>query len=201
MYGETKLGNTDLVDYGIQNEESDLRIHVSPATKSIYVYDTINGVDAVVCDSANGNRKVKVRTQMKDEFGDPIVDRTGAPLKVVTAEGYLVPPHDIYGCHRIDIPDDVLNTANFRFHDSTTQKGNKAVVVVKKMLNRGLIPLTPDDVDEISDEEMQVSGVDISISSKAKIQVKCDWKAGPKEYGGTGNLFLQVSECNPLNQH
>ena len=37
----------------------------------------------------------------------------------------------------------------------------------------------------------------IVVNGKWRIQVKCDYDAGP---GGTGNLFLQTAECNPLKQ-
>lgn len=180
-FGVMKLGNTQLVNYGIQSEESDIRAHVSIATRHVYIYSTKLGLGIIA--QPNGYRLVPVYTG-----------------NIQTAKGYLVPPGDIPGCEHVSIPDDVFVDVKFSIRDNTSEKGRKAVLVVRQMLKRGLLPIDL-KVEEIDDEAIQISGTDIIVSTKVKIQVKCDWKAGHRELGGTGNLFLQVAECNPLGMH
>lgn len=177
-HGGIKLGNTTLVDYGIQTEESDLRVHVCVSVGAVYVYQTSDGVKAV---ESGLWRKVPVYT---------------GTLK--TAEGFLVPPDRIEGCNMKQIPEDIGIV--FYKHDNTSEKGRKALEVVRSMMRRGLMPI-PLMAREIDDTEMQIQGTDIIATSDANVQVKCDWRGGHKELGGTGNLFLQVSECNPLGMH
>ena len=42
---------------------------------------------------------------------------------------------------------------------------------------------------------------DLLVTASLRIQVKCDYRGGPRELGGSGNLFLQTHECNPLRRH
>lgn len=162
--------------HGIQTEDSDLRVHVSVATKRVYVFPTRNALDLPLTSY-------------------PIVPVFTGAIK--TAEGYLIPVRDIPGCKDIAIPDDLFQSASFSKMDNTSQKGWKAVEVVTKMLNRGLLPIDL-VIEEVDDKAMQIKGTDIIVQTKVKIQVKCDWQGGPKQFGGSGNLFLQVAECNPL---
>jgi hypothetical protein len=171
-------GNTALVQYGIQTEDSDMRVHISAVSRRAYVYLTKSGLDAI----QSGNfRKVAVYTKY-----------------IKTAEGYLVPPDKIPGCYSVNIPDeDWIEINNL---ESTSEKGRKAVEITKRLLKRKLISV-PVSIAEITDEVMQVKGTDIYVSARVQIQVKCDFSAGHKEYGGTGNLFLQISECNPFKRY
>jgi hypothetical protein len=57
------------------------------------------------------------------------------------------------------------------------------------------------DGNVISSKSMQIDGSDIVVSNRVHIQVKCDFDAGQKLLGGTGNLFIQESECNPFRFH
>lgn len=173
-------GNTTLVEYGIQTEESDLRIHVSVATRSIYVYETRFGVEAIL---SGKHRKKPARTE-----------------GIVTAIGYIVPPIKIEGCQRIEIPLDVFADADFRKSDMESERGRKAEWVVNQMLDRGLIP-TPTKIQKIVDRGSQIRGADTVASTDNKIQIKCDWRAGERELGGSGYLFLQIKECNPFKRH
>jgi len=173
-------GNTRLVEYGIQNEKSDIRVHVGVVTRRAYVYDTDSGQAAV----ATGKYR----------------EANAYTGRIITGVGCLVPPREIEGCKVIPIPSALLERICFDEKDSTTTKGQKAVEAVKHMLEIGSIPIAL-TVDEIADKGMQIDGLDIAVGSKVKIQVKCDWKCGPRAWGGTGNLFLQVAECNPLGMH
>ncbi|MHA2377488.1 MAG: hypothetical protein ACXAB9_15140 [Candidatus Thorarchaeota archaeon] len=180
MPGETKLGNTSLVRYGIQDYSCDLMIHVAVEARKVYMYPTESGKIAI--DSG------KYRTAPAFING------------IQTARGYLVPPGKIEGCKWFDIPDDLLNKYRFEYSASTSIKGNKAEQLVKEMIEKGLLPLIV-DVKEVEDYEQQLKGNDLEVICASSYQVKCDWKAGHKVFGGTGNLFLQVEECNPFGMH
>jgi len=180
MPGETRLGNTQLIHHGIQNEQVDLRFHVSITTKSVYIFEPRHAIAAM---------------QTGLYINVPVF--TG---NVKTATGYLIPPESIKNCRRVPIPDDLMYRAGFSKNDSTSMKGAKAEAIVNQMIRLGLISLVLDTVI-ITDEEMQINGSDIVADLAQSFQVKCDWKAGPKELGGSGNLFIQDTECNPLRQH
>jgi hypothetical protein len=175
------LGNTKLVDYGIQSENSDLRAHVCVIGKKVYIYKTKAGLEQI---GKNNYRKVQVKTN-----------------NIITAEGYLVPWNDISGIKSVKISPITLKHAGFtqeKHQMTSSEKGNSAVAVVKKLLKSGLFPIEV-YAEKIDDEDMQISGTDILLKLKdCRIQVKCDWAAGE---GGTGNLFLQTAECNPHKEY
>ena len=62
------------------------------------------------------------------------------------------------------------------------------------MLKKNLIPVAF-HIQEVTDRTMQISGTDILVSARYKIQVKCDWRVGD-----TGNIYLQTQERNPLKR-
>ena len=173
IVGATRLGNTKLIAYGIQNEKSDMRAHVSVIAKSVYIFPTECGKKAI----EKGSYKIKPTWTNN----------------IKTAEGYCIPPDKIENCQRILIPKDIFDRVSIKIEESTTIKGNKAVAVVIEMLKRGLIPLTL-QINEVTDADLQIQGMDILVKTRGRIQVKCDYRAG---YPGTGNLYLQVAECNP----
>jgi hypothetical protein len=174
-----KLANTQLVRHGIQTELADLRFHVSVVTKSVYVFEPRNAIEAY----QTGNYR---------EAGA----FTGA---IQTAKGYLIPPGDIKGCRRVPIPETLFISTLFSINDSPSIKGKKAERVVNEMIRTGLISLVTDTVS-IPDKEMQIGGSDILAVMAKEVQVKCDWRAGEREFGGSGNLYIQTEECNPLHQ-
>ena len=167
--------NRLLVDYGIREEQSDIRAHVSVVGRCVYVYPTRFAIEAL----ASGNYRSAPA-------------RTGG---LVTAMGCLVPPGEIKLCKRIAIPADVLAKAGFDEGDSTSVKGEKALRAVRWLLRAGLFPLWAEPV-VIDDLDMQTEGMDIVVQMRARIQVKCDWRAGEGK-GCTGNLYIQTQECNP----
>lgn len=178
--GQRGIGNTTLVGYGIQNEQSDIRAHVSVSTRRVYVFDTSTGRELA-------------------ESGQ-YPEGTAYTGRIITGVGALVPPRDIEGLKAIPIPDDIWVKYEISKFDNTGIKGNKAVMIVSDMLKCGLISIGL-RVDQITDETLQIEGLDIIVTAKVRIQVKCDYRAGPREWGGTGNLFLQVAECNPLGAY
>jgi hypothetical protein len=173
------LGNTQLINYGIEQwaEKCDLMFHVSVVTKRVFSYEPIKALDAI----RSGNFPAKTA-------------RTG---NIITAMGYTVPTSAIKGCRGTVIPVRIFHNARFSEFDSTTVKGRKAEYVVREMIRGGQLSLNL-DVISVSDFDLQVDGLDLIPKQATNPQVKCDWRAGPRELGGTGNLFIQTKECNPL---
>lgn len=176
------MGERTLVDYGIQVEESDYRAHVCFAVGVVYVFPTQSGKDCVL------SGKYPSRTALQ------------RGVKYATAEGYIVPIGDIKNCEAATIPEDVLGGLRPDRFESTTVKGERAIMAFQEMCARGLISL-PLSTTDIKSKEAQIQGKDMIVTSDASIQVKCDYFGGSKKLGGTGNLFLQVRECNPLGLH
>ena len=179
--------NTQLVEYGIQNEGSEMRAHVCFVAKRIYLYPTQSGIEAIL----TGRFPTAPAYQKDPETS----------TKIQTAEGYLVPPHKIRQCREVEIPRKLLLSFNVKESDSETCKGNAAVEIVMFMLKTGRLPIFCDP-EMVEDLDLQRNGEDILIRNlNMRIQVKCDYKGGPKQRGGTGNLYLQVKECNPFGKH
>lgn len=176
------IGNTKLVSYGIHNEGSDIRAHVCVNARMVYVYPTSEGVRAI---QQGSYRSVPVFTG-----------------RIQTATGYPVPPSRIHRCLPVNAKG-FLDRYPIVFTDSTSEKGRKAVSVVLAMLRMGWFPFFV-ATEEVRDDMLQIEGTDIYVNAKMKIQVKCDFEGGePKRLGRkgervTGNLFLQVAECNPF---
>lgn len=181
------LGNTELVEYGIQNETSDLRAHVCPNAGMVYVYPTKRGLQAI------------------DSGKYPKVNGFQPGIDTATSEGYLVPPSDIWGCMPINARWHMDRIGKVLFSWSTTDKGLWAVNVVAELLKWGWFPLWGNS-SVVEETDVQIKGIDIVITSSARVQVKCDFDGGepkkPRPRGSrvTGNLFLQVAECNPFRQ-
>ena len=168
-----------LHNYGILNEESDYRIHVCFKPGYAYIFRTEAG--RFVC--ASGEFQTRKAFQ-------PGVN--GA-----TANGYIVPPNKIPGCEQVKIPSDIMNKLRCAETESTSAKGDKAVLCAMSMLERGLFPLSI-KTSFVKEEDIQRKGVDLIVISRTKIEVKCDYNGGT---GGTGNLYLQIAERNPLKAH
>lgn len=169
------MGKSDLVDYGILNEQSDLRAHVSVVGKCIYVYPTKRGIEAI---------ETGIYTMRPAYTGN-----------LQTANGYLVPPTGIRDMRVIPFSDELFRAINFMQTDTTSQKGSKAVRIVKRCIITGNFPFMVNP-EIIQDTDLQIQGLDIVVRMKARIQVKCDWRAGNTP-GCSGNLYLQVAERNP----
>src|SRR3990167_3667725 len=173
-----KMFNTALVKYGIEEEESDYRAHVSAVTKTVFVFETQRAVEYIKT-SASCLRQREAWT------GD-----------IKTAQGYIISPNEITSMLEFEIPDDLIPPMGLIRRWSTSDKGVWAVNVVKNMFLMGLIRL-PLIAMDVTDADLQIRGTDLIISPRFKIQVKCDLKAGKTELGGTGNLYIQTHECNP----
>jgi hypothetical protein len=178
-------GNRELVNHGIQNEESDIRAHVGVYAQKVYVFRTEAGREVI-------QREPPYRCV-------PVY--TGS---IQTAEGYVVPARDIEGCCGYGIPEDIFamsGIGQLPEYGYQGQKGKAATYIVNQMLKRGLIPI-PITVTEVDDQAMQIRGVDVQARVDIAIQVKCDYRAGQGSHPRcTGNLFLQTKECNPWGIH
>lgn len=174
--GETR--QPELFEYGIHLEKSDIRAHVSVINKTIYVFQTKLGIEAI-------------------ERTNPKIVPAGQPgFKGITAMGWLVRPDDIRDIRRIK-----FHTwdgwKKFNKELSTSEKGALAVECVIRVIRMGRFPFWLDS-DEDRRENIQISGTDIVIFCRKKIQVKCDYDSG--ESPGTGFLFLQKAEINPFKR-
>lgn len=94
---------------------------------------------------------------------------------------------------------------------STSDKGNRAARLVKGMISNGIFPphLLQIEMEpaEVQDIDMQIKGADVAITvaKKSVVQVKCDFRGGGTKLQDakypSGNLFLQVRECNPWGRY
>lgn len=180
-------GNRKLVKHGLENEQSDFRIHVCYLAQHIYVFPTEAGFRAVV-------HAQKSKEQLKSA--------TQPGVNHVTSRGYVVPVSRIDEIREILIPHDIYSTCVIAQYDSTSMKGKKALVIVVDMLKSNMISL-PLQIGIVTDKDIQIRGGDITIQSKLVLQVKCDYKGGSKKHNKqvTGNLYLEVEECNPLGRY
>lgn len=172
-------GNTRLVQYGIQTDESDLRAHVCIIARAIYVYPTASGRACI----ASGLYQ----------------ERAVFTNRIKTASGYIVPVNVISGIHRVDLTNE-LDMFPIAEDDAANRKGAQAQAIVARMAADWQFP-APLDIQAITDTRRQVAGIDIVLRANLGIQVKCDYNGGEVARGGTGNLFLQTAECNPLGSH
>jgi hypothetical protein len=172
--------NAELFENGIQTENSDIRAHVSVVNKAIYVFPTFRGREAV---EAN-NIPIKTAIQPGLEF--------------ITASGWPVPIEYITDLRAFSYASWPL-WSQFRESMNTSAKGKLAVECVLSFLKTGRFPFWI-HAQEDDRENIQISGTDIVIFCRKKLQIKCDWRCGHKPLG-TGNLFLQKAERNPLRRY
>lgn len=171
-----------LADYGIFTEQSDIRAHVGPKAKTIYVYQTSAMREFVELN------KYATKPAYQPGYSLP------------TASGYCVPIAEAPFIRRLQF--ESYDWSGFPPSDAgTSEKGAAAVNVVCELLRRGRFPLWILSASESNDRSIQISGTDIVVVGKHKIQVKCDYLAAPKELGGSGNLYIQIKERNPFGLH
>ena len=164
-----------LFQYGIHQEKSDIRAHVSPVDKTIYIFKTEDGRKAI------------------KKFNPQKVPAMQSGYKKVTATGYLIKLNWIENLKRIRF-ETWPRWNEFSKYLDTSQKGKLAMDCVRDCIKSGLIPFGA-KILEIRDKDMQIQGTDIILFCQRKIQIKCDYPIG-----NTGNLFLQDEEINPLNK-
>lgn len=178
------VGNRKLVDYGIHKEDSDYRIHVCYKVMRVYIFPTKAGRSSAERCRLDGVKPKQVYT------GD-----------IVTALGYPVPLSYIDGLQWVFIPLKIWQKYPIRDEMSTSKKGALAMVIVREMLIKNIVPL-PVQVNTVDDKAIDIRGTDmIVVNSTLRLQVKCDLPGGDRNEGGTGNLFIQIAECNPEQRH
>ena len=175
-----------LVSYGIQNEQSDIRAHVCPHVRRVYVFPTQCGRDALP-------QGIETPAHQNGVVGRTALVR-------------WVPIKAIRHCASVGLSDEVWQYVDFHLHDDLSTKGRKAVSLVAGMLKVGLfpLPLGGGEAQIIEPKHLQVRGQDIFVTiqkQQLRVQVKCDYKSGERRLGGTGNLCLQIAERNPLGLH
>jgi hypothetical protein len=163
----------ELFEYGIHTEQSDVRAHVSVCNRTIYVFQTRNGVAAV------------------EKHQPPLVTAGQPGVIGPTADGWLVKLEWIKDL-RARRFDTWAGWGKFDQRLSTSRKGRLAVECVIAIMRLGYFPFWL-DASEDDRENVQIKGTDILVFCKKRVQVKCDYMAGK-----TGNIFLQHAERNPL---
>jgi hypothetical protein len=178
--GEMSHTDLGLVDYGIHNEQSHIRAHVSVANQEVYVFQTSSALEAI----KRWNPPLKSATQP---------GCNGRP----TALGWPMPYTKIPGFRRV-----IFYTFDWSVFAkgpkqmTTSEKGAAAVQCVLALMKKGMFPFWIEAFED-DNVDIQISGTDIVVDCKKKVQVKCDWFCGQKPKG-TGNVFLQRAEINPF---
>jgi len=165
-----------LVEHGIFTENSNIRAHVSPTAREIFVFKTADMVKEIT------ENKYVIRPAFQNGVNGK------------TADGYLVPWKPLLFIRTVQGAKTQW-WQNFAETDSLTVKGQKAVKLVSYAIKAGRFPLWANP-EEVKDIKIDIAGTDITVSGKWKIQVKCDYNAGI-----TGNLYIQFEECNPLKNY
>lgn len=180
-----------LFHYGIRTEKSDIRAHVGVLARSVFIFRTKHGIEAIE----------KHNPPLRPAYQGGVVGKT--------AEGYPVQMGWVRDLR-------VRNLSHWPVWDgwtqalSTTEKGRRAVKLVCELLKHGLFPLWV-NADDDDRKSIQLHGTDVVVFARQRIQVKCDYRAGwvndgtirkhPGHPMCTGNLFLQDYERNPLQRH
>lgn len=172
--------SNSLFEYGIHVEQSDVRAHVSVVNKSIYVFETLRGVDAI------------------KRLSPPIRCAFQPGVNGPTAEGWLVALGDICDL-RILRFHSWSGWSEFCESATTSAKGALAVSCVREAMRVGRFPFWINAMED-DRQNIQIAGTDIVVFCRKRVQVKCDYRSGEKP-AGTGNLFLQKAERNPLRRH
>jgi len=167
-----------VIAYGIANEKSDMRVHVSVCTDFAYVFET------------------EAMRKFIASYGDSL---RRAPayqpgVAAATAYGFLVPLRLAEFVTAVSYSGITYSKPSVDW--ATTEKGAWAASIVAGLAKLGRLPLFIRDASEHWSRELQISGTDVVVSEKFRIQTKCDWRSSP-----TGNLFIQTHETNPLGMH
>jgi len=169
----------ELFAYGIQTETSDIRAHVSVVNRTIYVFQTIQGIKAI------------------ERERPPLRAASQAGVVGTTALGWPMPVNAIHDLRRVRFQS-WPGWATFHESLSTSDKGARAVQCVLEAMKRGRFPFWLDAIEDAR-EYVQLKGTDVLVFCKKRLQVKCDYRGGDGP-AGTGNLFLQQAERNPLRR-
>jgi hypothetical protein len=168
--------NQRLIEYGIQTEESDYRLHIAFAHARAYFFPTGSGKRAI----AQGLGKPFMASQPGVSF--------------TTGVGRKVQWQEIEDCIEIQFPPTWLADVRCKRTDSTSEKGRKAIIIAKKIILNGMLSI-PLQSREITEKQIQVKGKDLIVTGQASIEVKCDY------FAAKNGICLQTAECNPLGRY
>jgi len=168
-----------LFEHGIMADKSDIRCHVAPITRLVYTFQT---------------HEMKRILSEPHGFKKRQADQPGVVGR--TSEGWLVPIDQIPGVRRTIWKSEPW-WDRFDALASTSAKGRAAESVVRDLLALGRIPLWL-IANSSKDAGFQMQGRDYLCWGRWVISVKCDLRAGPVSDGGTGNLYIETAERNPL---
>lgn len=163
-----------LTKYGIFEENSDIRAHVSKGI--IFVFKTCEVINAIKLNNC------EKKYAFQSNYDNP------------TALGYIVKQDLIKDIRKLNFVSwDGWELFNPDWR--TTDKGKWAISCVTELIKNGRFPFWL-DVEQTKDVKIDINGTDIIVAMNQKIQVKCDYPA--KE---TGNLYIQTHEKNPFKFH
>lgn len=171
--------------YGLFNEKSDVRAHVGVCSQTVYVFQRRRLVSELNRLFEAGQFRYRVKSAIQPHvYG-------------ITAKGLLVPIDEIPDL-RVVTAKAWRGWATFPTESGTTsERGSAAVKLVLALLKCGRFPLWVDAADD-DRQSVQVKGTDVVVFCNTRIQVKCDYRAGPAtDPNCTGNLYLQFAERNP----
>lgn len=160
---------SELVEHGIHTEDADERIHVGFQCGVLIRFNVAKALEAV-----------KLRKPRRRNL--PGQQSVRGP----TADGFACPMEWIAGLTMTSIPMELLDRFRPDPRASTSVKGRAACDVACAMVP-GLQPAL-----SFADKQ----GTDMYRDGKVKVQIKCDWRAGPCPIG-SGNVYLQTHERNP----
>ena len=193
--GKSGIDQPRLFAYGIQTEQSDIRCHVSPISRLVFIFKTAEVLKLFANDGHLRYREVfgyQPGIQYHTGAGRAVPLREIPDLRVV--QWWVEPWWENWPPEK---------------GGDTSKKGAKAVDVAIRLMRAGRFPLWISDAADSSCVEVQRGGTDILLWGKWRIQVKADYKAGPcdgplvERYPvcrGSGNLFIQTAESNPLKR-
>jgi hypothetical protein len=150
---------------------------VSVVNQTIYVFPTRNGLEAI------------------ERTSPPLRSASQPGVKGRTAEGWCVAVNAIADLRRLHFKS-WSGWSQWTPVLPTSRKGWLAVQCVIAAMKAGRFPFWL-DAEEDERQNVQIQGTDLLVFCRKKVQVKCDYYAGDKPLG-TGNLFLQRAERNPL---
>lgn len=175
MFG-TAPDTSHLIQYGILEEKSDIRAHVTD--KTVYVFKTKEVIELIIL---KGN-EFKIFYAYQPGCGE------------ITGKGYLIKPDMINDIRRLNFHS-WFGWDSYNEEWNTTIKGNWAVECVIELIRMGRFPFWL-DVKQTADVKIDIQGTDILVVMNQRIQVKCDYPIAK-----TGNLAIQTHEINPLKRH
>ncbi len=178
---------SELVPYGIQNENSTHRVHLDATDDKLIVFETWAGIKALP-------EPVEVSSQDDWVANGYYLVKPQWNNYSPTARGIRVHYENITGALAIDIPPDFADVFDRPTSASdTSSKGQYAQALVDMMLQDGRIPIKF-KTREIVNRLDQIRGIDLE-AEPLSVQIKFDMGCYAR------GVFLQTHERNPYKFH